>query len=160
MPADENANKIHVDQDWKAQAQAEKERLEQQDASAGDKPKGGRELPEPDFRGLVGILASQAIMGLGAYGDPKTGKVMIDLDGAQFAIDLLAVLDEKTNGNLTDEESKDLTQVLSELRSQFVHIQQLVAKQGAQQVAQQAQQQQQQGGQGSQPGASKLVQPE
>jgi len=137
MSADENANKIHVDQDWKAQAQAEKERLQQKEAEqAKNKPQDQRgELPEPNFRGLVGILASQAIMGLGAYADPKSGKVMIDLDGAQFAIDLLAVLEEKTKGNLTDEESKDLTQVLAELRNQFVHIMQLVAKQQAGQAA-------------------------
>jgi hypothetical protein len=133
MAADENAPKLHVDADWKAQAQAEKERLEKKEAeSAKDKAQSQRgEMPEVNFRGLVGVLASQAIMGLGAYADPKTGKVMIDLDGSRFAIDLLAVLEEKTKGNLSEEEAKDLTQVLAELRNQYVHITQLLAKQAA-----------------------------
>jgi hypothetical protein len=152
MSADENANKIHVDQDWKAQAQAEKERLlKKEEEQAREKPQGQRgELPEPDFRGLVGMLASQAIMGLGAMGDPKTGRVIIDLEGARFAIDLLAMLEAKTKGNLDAEEDKDLTQVLAELRNQYVHISQLVAKQQAAQM---------QTGAEPKPGASKLVQP-
>lgn len=153
MAADENAPKIHVDQDWKAQAQAEKERLEKKEAeSAKSKPQRG-ELPPADFRALVGTLASQAIMGLGAYADPKTGKVMIDLDGAQFSIDLLALLEEKTKNNLTEEEATDLKQVLMELRNQYVHITQLIAKQQAAQAAGGT------GSAGSGSGASKLVQP-
>ena len=153
MSANENAGKIQVDQDWKAQAQAEKERLEKKEAEAKDKPKAGRgELPNPDFRGLVGMLASQAIMGLGAMGDPKTGRVIIDLEGARFAIDLLAMLDEKTRNNLDEEEKKDLEQVLQELRNQFVHISQLVARQQAAQTFAAGEPK-------PAPGASKLVQP-
>ncbi|MCP4011829.1 MAG: DUF1844 domain-containing protein, partial [Phycisphaeraceae bacterium] len=47
------------------------------------------------------------------------------------AIDLLAVLDEKTKGNITDDEAGELTNVLNELRSRFVQIAQLVAQQQA-----------------------------
>jgi hypothetical protein len=54
---------------------------------------------------------------------------MIDLPGAQFAIDLLGVLEEKTKGNLTPEESAELTEVLGQLRSRFVYVAQLVAAQ-------------------------------
>jgi len=156
MPADENAPKIHVDQDWKAQAQAEKERLEKKEAEqAKSRPQRG-ELPLADFRALVGTLASQAIMGLGAYADPKTGRVMIDLEGSRFSIDLLGLLEEKTQGNLTEEEATDLKQVLAELRAQYVHITQLVAKQMAAQ-AQGGATEPKVGGTGT--GASKLVQP-
>ncbi len=158
MSDNENQAKIHVDADWKAQAQAEKERLLKKEAEQEkDKPRGGRgELPEPDFRGLVGMLASQAIMGLGAMGDPKTGRVIIDLEGSRFAIDLLAMLEEKTKGNLTEDESKDLQQVLAELRAQYVHITQLVAKQ---QAAQMFSTGEPKPGQAPETGASKLVQP-
>lgn len=123
--------KIHVDTDWKAQAQAEKERLAaQEQQKAAERGEAGREkLPPADFRTLVGTLASQAIMGLGAMGDPKSGRVMIDLDGSKFAIDLLGVLEEKTEGNLSDEESKELSQVLVELRNRYVQITQMVAQQ-------------------------------
>ena len=131
MTADDTP-KIHVDADWKAEAQAEKERLAEAEAATGEQPATGRgELPPADFKGLVGLLASQAIMGLGAMPD-KSGKgVMIDLDGAKFAIDLLAMIEEKTTGNLDDEESKELNAVLVELRSRFVQITQMLAQQAA-----------------------------
>ena len=82
-----------------------------------------------DFRTLVASLASQAMMGLGAYGDPQTGRVVVDVVGAQFAIDLLGVLEEKTKGNLTPEEATELTEVLAQLRSRFVYVAKLVASQ-------------------------------
>ena len=123
--SDAETPKLHVDSDWKAQAQAEKERLSKQEAEKS--PKGGREeMPPADFRSLVGILASQAVSGLGGYADEQ-GRVMVDLVGSRFAIDLLAVVEEKTKGNLTPEEAKDLKEVLAELRSRFVQIAQAVA---------------------------------
>ncbi|MFO0828685.1 MAG: DUF1844 domain-containing protein [Phycisphaerales bacterium] len=132
-PKAADAPKIHVDSDWKAQAQAEKERLaklEEEKArersARGDA--GSEELPPADFRSLVGVLASQAIMGLGAYGDEQ-GRMVIDLVGSRFAIDLIAVLEEKTKGNLSPEESKHLQGVLGELRSRYVQIATVVAQQ-------------------------------
>ena len=132
MPEDDTTPKIQVDSDWKVQAQAEKERLtklekENEAAQAGDPS--GQELPEASFRTLLGTLASQAIMGLGAMADPKTGRVIIDLESAQFSIDMLQVLEEKTKGNLSDEEKDELTQVLSELRGRFVQVTQMIAQQ-------------------------------
>ena len=132
MTEQEPAPKLHVDADWKAEAQAEKERLaekEAQQAAEGGSTPGAGELPEADFKALMGLLASQAIMGLGAYTDPKTGGVIIDLAGSKFAIDLLGVLEEKTAGNTTEEEAKELSQVLVELRSRFVQVADAVAKQ-------------------------------
>ena len=117
--------KLHVDSDWKAQAQAEKERLSKKEAERPQRP-GRDEMPPADFRSLVGVLASQAIGGLGGYADEQ-GRVMVDLMGSRFAIDLLGVLEEKTRGNLTDDEAKDLKEVLAELRSRFVQIAQAVA---------------------------------
>ncbi|MFM1823582.1 MAG: hypothetical protein RI967_1848 [Planctomycetota bacterium] len=125
----DDAPRLHIDDDWKAQAQAEKDRLAAKEAErAASEPPAG-ELPPADFRALVATLASQAMMGLGAYGDPQTGRVVIDLAGAQFAIDLLGVLEEKTKGNLTDEESTELAEILPQLRARFVQIAKLVAAQ-------------------------------
>ena len=123
--------KLHIDSDWKEEAQAEKERLAAEAAektSEGGTPAPG-ELPPADFKSLMGLLASQAIMGLGAYTDPQSGGVVIDLPGAKFAIDLLGVLEEKTKGNLSDEEGVEIDKVLTELRSRFVQVAQLVAQQ-------------------------------
>jgi hypothetical protein len=123
--------KIQIDSDWKAEAQAEKERLakEEQDKAEREPDRKPGELPQADFRALVGTLASQAIMGLGAIGDQKTGRVVIDLGTSRFAIDLLSVLEEKTKGNISDEEAKELSQTLAELRARFVQISNLVAQQ-------------------------------
>lgn len=136
MSKDEEAPKLQIDSNWKAEAQAEKERLaKQEQEQEKEKEKGttgtsGREHPpEADFKSLMGVLASQAIMSLGALGDPKTGRVVIDLEGARFSIELLSVLEEKTRGNLTDEEAKEIAQVLAELRNRFVQITHMVAQQ-------------------------------
>lgn len=132
MSKDEETPKLQIDSNWKAEAQAEKERLAKQEqekekattgTSARERP------PEADFKSLMGVLASQAIMSLGALGDPKTGRVVIDLEGARFSIELLSVLEEKTKGNLTDEEAKEIAQVLAELRNRFVQITHMVAQQ-------------------------------
>ena len=138
--SDENANvvdntdqeepnaEIHVDSDWKAQAQAEKENLVAAEEKVAKKAE-DRKLPEADFKGLMGILASQALLGLGAQPDPSGKGVMVDLQGAKYTIDLLAMLEEKTAGNITEEESTELKQVIQELQSRFVQIAQMVEAQ-------------------------------
>ena len=124
--------KIIIDSDWKAEAQAEKEKLAEQEAASageGDPQGAGGKLPPADFRTLVGMLASQAIMYMGGVADPQTGKAMFDPEASTHLIDLLAVLEEKTKGNLSDEESKELSGVLHELRSRFVELAQMIAQQ-------------------------------
>jgi hypothetical protein len=119
---------IHVDSDWKAQAAAERERLQRLDEEHA-KSAPAAAFPPADFRSIVGLLATQALSGLGAYGDPKTGRVVVDLEQSQFAIDLLAVLESKTKGNLSTEEHTELTSIVAELRSRFVQISKMVAAQ-------------------------------
>jgi Domain of unknown function (DUF1844) len=136
MTNEDETPKLQVDSDWKAEAQAEKERLTlQEQKKRGQAPAGGDPargtLPEASFRSLVSLLASQAIMGLGTVQDPQTKGIVVDLEGARFGIDLLAIVQEKTRGNLTEEESKELTQLLVELRARFVQISQLIARQAA-----------------------------
>ena len=68
--------KIIIDSDWKAEAQAEKEKLAEQEAASAEEggPAGAQgKLPPADFRTLVGMLASQAIMYMGGVADPQTG---------------------------------------------------------------------------------------
>jgi Domain of unknown function (DUF1844) len=122
--------KIVVDDDWKAQARAEKERLaaqaeSKQAASASSEERGGatgRELPPADFVGLVGILHSQAMFALGAVPDPRTNRPFVDLDLAKHHIDLLATLEDKTRNNLTDEEKEVLDRALYDARMQYVQV--------------------------------------
>lgn len=133
----DDSPRLHIDSDWKAQAQAEKDRLAEKEAARATQggPAAEGEMPPADFRTLVATLASQAMMGLGAYGDPQTGRVVIDVVGAQFAIDLLGVLEEKTKGNLTAEEANELKEVLVHLRARFVQIARLVASQMQREMA-------------------------
>lgn len=130
--------KIVVDSDWKAQAQAEREKLAAQEkqaaAAKGAKGAGGppgseaEGLPAADFRGLLEIMIMQALTYMGGFPDPETGRAMVSLEHAKFHIDLLGVLEEKTKGNLTAEEAADLAQVLNQLRLQFVEISKAVAQ--------------------------------
>ena len=73
------------------------------------------------FMGFVLSLASTAAIHFGDMPDPITGKPSeVNLDGAAQMIDILALLDQKTRGNLTAEERQILEQVLYELRLRFV----------------------------------------
>ena len=132
MSDEQGTPKIHVDSDWKAEAQAEKERLAKQEQERAT-PEGGRgPLPEANFSSLMKMLATQAIMGLGAFQDPQSGGVVVDLEGAKFSIDLLAVLEETTKGNISEQDAKDLEQMLTQLRAQFVQVTNMVAQAAAQ----------------------------
>jgi hypothetical protein len=76
------------------------------------------------FIGFVLSLASTAAIHFGDMPDPVTGQpAEVNLDGAAQMIEILALLDQKTRGNLTAEERQMLEQVLYELRLRFVEAQ-------------------------------------
>ena len=77
-------------------------------------------LPEADFTSLIFSLSSTALFHLGEIPDPETGEKKIDLSLAKHAIDTVSMLQEKTAGNLTDEEQKFTESVLADLRWRFV----------------------------------------
>ncbi|MHC4983995.1 MAG: DUF1844 domain-containing protein [Planctomycetota bacterium] len=120
----EEKPKIVVDDDWKAQAQAEKEKLAEQAEREGGRAgtPGPRELPPPTFATLVNSLAMQAMLALGGIQDPKTKRTIVDLDLAKHQIDTLCVLEEKTKGNLSEDEKKSLDQALYETRMAYVQM--------------------------------------
>jgi len=73
------------------------------------------------FTAFVVSLASSAAIHFGDLPDPNTGQLAeVNLDGAAQMIDILALLEEKTRGNLTMDERQVLEQVLYELRLRFV----------------------------------------
>lgn len=128
--SDASGPKIIVDDDWKSQAQAEKEKLKEVGEGASREAEGG--FPEKvDFGHLLELLVTQTLMYLGAFPDPTTGRAMIALDAAKFHIDLLGVVEEKTKGNLSEEQQRQLSGVLHELRLQFVELSKAVAKAAA-----------------------------
>jgi hypothetical protein len=77
--------------------------------------------PELSFTAFVLSLASTAAIHFGDLPDPLSGKPgEPNLDGAAQMIEILALLDQKTRGNLTAEERQILEQVFFELRMRFV----------------------------------------
>lgn len=78
-----------------------------------------------DFVGFVVSLARTAAVHFGDVADPFSGaKTEVNLAAAQQMMDILALLDEKTRGNLTDQERQLLDRVLTELRARHLEVQQ------------------------------------
>ncbi len=127
---DRDEPKVVVDEDWKAQAEAERKRLSQveQSVSTGTARqeegarKTARSLPEASFTVLVSSLMTQVLFALGMIEDPNTHKRYRDLELAKHNIDMLAMLEEKTKGNLTEQEKRALDEALYEVRMAYVRV--------------------------------------
>jgi hypothetical protein len=78
-------------------------------------------MPPVDFGTFVLSLGSSAIMHLGEFQDPESGKVEKDLTMAKHTIDILSMLEEKTKGNLNPQEAQLLEGLLYDLRLRFVN---------------------------------------
>jgi len=132
---------LHVDTDWKKQAQDEKRRLaeEEQKKAAAAAPaasgasgaagarrpgaggRAGRELPPASFASMVSTLVTQALFYLGELA-PQGGEPVVNLDMAKHQIDTLNILEEKTRGNLTEDERRALDNALYESRMRYVNV--------------------------------------
>lgn len=128
--------KIIVDDDWKTQVQAEKEKLAreqgvapksapQPDPSPASSPAQAppMQFPEASLTGLVSMLATQVMIALGYVPHPATGKPERSLPEAKYMIDFITMLEEKTQGNRTPQEISVLSSVLHELRMAYVEAQ-------------------------------------
>lgn len=67
---------------------------------------------EVDFKSIVLLLITQAMINLGEIDNPIKKTSRVDLKGAKVFIDLLTILKQKTDGNLTENEAEYLSQVL------------------------------------------------
>ncbi len=81
-----------------------------------------KELPAVDFVTFVVSMSHSALLHLGDAPDPSTGMLEKNLPLARQTIDLLAVLQEKTRGNLSGDEERVLTQAIYDLRMRFVEV--------------------------------------
>ncbi len=146
--ADENPISLEVDNDWKAQAQREKESLEaaskakagaaaaappaaKTDAAAPTAAPGGaaaapaaaaprKALPQASFEVLVQQIVTQIMLYLGEIPHPSTGRRMRDVELAKHHVDTLGMLEQKTKNNLTEDEQKLLDSALYEMRMHYV----------------------------------------
>ena len=114
--------KIIVDEDWKDQAQKEKENLAEEEKTQEQTQQEARTLPPADFAGLISMLMTQALFSLGVIQMKEGEKREPDFIMAKYNIDMLEVLAEKTKGNLSEEEDKLLTETLSQVKMAFVQL--------------------------------------
>jgi hypothetical protein len=126
--------KIIIDEDWKQQAKKEKEVLAAQEEAEKKESehKRRRPLPKGDFQGLVSMLFTQTLFSLGFIQVKGEEKREPDLSLAKYNIDMLEMLEEKTKGNLTEDEKQALTNTLNELRMAYVKVADAVGNQPGQ----------------------------
>lgn len=135
--------KLIIDEDWKSQVQAEKEALEREkrgsasgataqaaDAGATQAARPRGPLPPATLAVLCTTLATQALAALGQLAEPDAEKVEVSLEEAQHFIDTLEMLEAKTAGNRSAEESHLLDNLLHELRLVFVDVRSRVVSAG------------------------------
>ena len=80
-------------------------------------------MADLSFTAFIISLASTAAIHLGDLADPQTGQTLApNLEGATQMIAILALLEEKTRGNLSAEERQVLEQILYELRMRYVQV--------------------------------------
>ena len=115
--------KIIIDEDWKTQVEREREAEKEGGAAAtADAGKLPPDVPLPpaSLTYLATTLYFQAMTSLGLMPDPATGKAEKTLPLAKHFIDMLEVVQEKTEGNRTPEETDDLESMLHQLRLAYV----------------------------------------
>jgi len=78
------------------------------------------QFPEINFPTFVVSLNASALLHLGAIEDPTTGQKSKNLPMAKQTIDILSMLEQKTAGNLTNEEKNLLKNILYDLRLMYV----------------------------------------
>jgi len=123
MAEQDKDKKLIIDEDWKNQAQRDKEKLAEQEAQE-EHDEGGEEtgLPPADLTGLASMLATQAFFALGLIGREGEPQRQPDFVLGKFHIDMLEMLEQKTAGNRTDDETKMFTGTLGQLRMAFVQL--------------------------------------
>ncbi len=83
---------------------------------------GATGLPPVDFHTFILSLGSSALLHLGELEHPEAGATKQDLPLAKHTIDILAMLQEKTKGNLTPPEEKLIESLLYDLRLRYVEL--------------------------------------
>ena len=84
---------------------------------------GGPSTPPATFEFLIHTLFTQALMALGRIPNPITKQSLKNLATARHFIDTLAMLEAKTQGNLTTEERRLLEEIHHQLRTMYVEAQ-------------------------------------
>jgi hypothetical protein len=99
-----------------------KSAMAQKSPQAASSPKSsvGERSDDVDFSSLIVSLATQALMMMGEVPGSETSGANLNLDAAKQTIDVLALLEAKTKGNLTPDEQKLMAEILTSLRLAYV----------------------------------------
>jgi hypothetical protein len=92
---------------------------EREEESGVEALPGGEGTPPIDFTTFILSMSTSCMIHLGEIADPE-GRVSVDLDSARHTIEILQMLDRKTQGNLSGEEERMLSHVLGDLRELYV----------------------------------------
>lgn len=145
----EEEPKIIIDEDWKSQVEREKAEADAKAADSPTEPKGTVEEilsgvvadeeakqpegetddgfpppPPPSLMLLVSTLATQAMAAMGQVPGDDGKPLPVNLPYAKHFIDMIGVLEEKTQGNVTDEEKQQISDALHQMRMFFVTVSQ------------------------------------
>lgn len=98
----------------------EAEARESEEAAEPEEAEADYQLPEINFATFIFSLNTSVLVQLGVIEDPSTGKKAKNLILAKQTIDILGMLEEKTRGNLTEDEENMLKNILYDLRMIYV----------------------------------------
>ena len=94
--------------------------------AAASRPASSNQSSEPPaeltFAAFLWSLSEQALAALGEVPDPSSGQVARDLTMAQQMIDIIAMLRDKTRGNLEPHEQAMIKEILSGLQMKYVEL--------------------------------------
>ena len=125
MAEKKEEKKIIIDEDWKTEAQREKEILAaKEEKEKTEKQVSGRSgpLPKGDFAALISVLTTQALFAMGVLQVEGQEKREPDMELARYNIDMLETIEEKTKNNLSEQEEKVLKDTLTQLRMAYVKM--------------------------------------
>lgn len=96
--------------------------MSEQNRACGQGSCGGNVMPAVSFISFILSLNTTALFHLGEISHPETGQKMFDLELARNAIDTLAMLEEKTKGNVDSQEQELISRVVYELKMRFIKV--------------------------------------
>ena len=103
-----------------ASAAGEQKSAHPEEASSREEEQARGPLPQVTLATFIFSLSSSALVHLGEIPEPETNQTLVDLPIAKQIIDTLGMLQEKTKGNLDQDEERLLKSVLYDLRMRFI----------------------------------------
>ncbi|MFZ0930026.1 MAG: DUF1844 domain-containing protein [Syntrophobacteraceae bacterium] len=103
-----------------ASAAGEQKSAHPEEASSREEEQARGPLPEVTLATFIFSLSSSALVHLGEIPEPETNRTQVDLPIAKQIIDTLGMLQDKTKGNLDQDEERLLKSVLYDLRMRYI----------------------------------------